>query len=99
MSDPKVEWASGPDLAEEAEALGIKTDQIIGARDRHDGGLLVLWSPEPMGDDDQILGSVLRPDADDILRVVKTGPTGATLGEFKRAMEEGVREIMERRDD
>ena len=81
--DLRVEWADGPSLAEEAEAIGIKTDQIMGAHDRPDG-MLVLWSPEPMSDDDLILGTLLRRDDYGIYRVVKTGPTATTIGELKR---------------
>lgn len=83
---PRIEWADGPGMAEEAEALGIKTDQILGAHDRP-YGVLVLWSPEPMGEDDPIMGSLLHRDSDGIYRVGKTGPTGSTLGDLKRKIE------------
>lgn len=83
MSDDdkgRVEWVSRVDMAQLAEALGIDSDLVISATMR-EYGLLVMWTTS---DDysEQIMGSVLLPDDDGILRVVKTGPTGSTLQDW-----------------
>ena len=94
MTDlPRVEWAGGGDrqLAECAEAIGCKVDQILSTTWRP-YGLLVMWTPEPMDRETFIVGTVLQRDNDEILRVVRTGPTDTKLGEFIDRIERDMKE-------
>lgn len=75
MSELEIEarWASGPDFQEAAEALGIRTNQIIGGTFQGHRGL-VLYSPfmeeDPDLEDERqttVYKAQLRRDSDDIL--------------------------------
>ena len=62
----RAEWKKAPAFAEVAEALGVQTDQIVGAT-TDNGITIALWS-DPGTDDPQTWGIALVRDGDRILR-------------------------------
>ena len=71
----KVKWSSGPDFAELAEALAIKTDQIVCAMVEET--IVVFFTPDSTGRL-PIFRASLERDADGIL-VVKGAPKKVNL--------------------
>ena len=67
-----MKWAKGPDFAEMAEALGIKTDQVMMASVDNPLTTVVLYTPDPDGQP-PVWRAELARDADGIL-VVKGTP-------------------------
>jgi hypothetical protein len=70
----KTEWKSGPDFAEMAEALRIRTTQIMAAYFNGEGRLTVIYTPELEEDDldpgTPLYVARLERDADRILMLV-----------------------------
>jgi len=89
----RAEWKSRVDMAPYAEALGVTTDSILSASSP-DGGetWAVLFTETPTSDPAEwVHVAVLRPDARNILQVVRRNPF-KTIAELN----EGLAEHMER---
>ena len=67
----KAEIGRGPDFAEPAEALGIRTDQVLAVLNQGDGRMVVFWTPEgeekDPDDNTAVWYSILLRNSDDIL--------------------------------
>ena len=68
MTEPKLEWRSGPDFAELAEVLGINTDMIMMARPYPEGIWVVIYTPGFDEGDKTAYSIVLQRDRDGILQ-------------------------------
>lgn len=68
MPEFRAEWEDKPFFAEIAEALKIRTDQILAVFAPGDGALLALYTPadDPL-EDPRIFRVILKREADDIL--------------------------------
>ncbi len=87
----KAVWMKGAAFHEVAEALRVRTDQVVAAT-RNGDEWIVVWS-ETSADADintPVNVSLLQRDPDDrVLRVMKTTQTG-TLGDFIDALDPGA---------
>lgn len=83
-----VRWGRAPDFAEVAEALEVRTDQILGTANRGGRGTTVLFTPgEPEGD---VYAGLVERDADGILRETGRALVPGYWDGLRRRIEEGL---------
>jgi hypothetical protein len=63
---PHAKWATAPAFAEVAEALQIRTDQIVGTKE-DDRGIVVLFTRDE-GDEPPVFAVGCQRDLDGIMR-------------------------------
>lgn len=93
--DTKAEWHNAVDFAEVAEALHIKTTQIMAVMNPHGDAATVLFTPH---EDERIYSATLRRDADDVFVIAH--PPVERVGmwdRIKAQMDQELPAIIERR--
>ena len=78
----RTRWAHGPDFAEVAEALGVRTDQVMAMLPR-DGIVTVMFTPKDHG---RIWAASLERDRGGILQAVNVHETDLTFEDITRMM-------------
>lgn len=78
-------WAKGHEFAEVAEALHVRTDQIMAMLP----GSIVLYTP---GDDEEIWSATLKRTEDGTLRPVRREPQPGMWDKIKQQVETGMHE-------
>lgn len=70
----QTEWKKGPDFAEHAEALGIRTTQVMALKADGDDPTVVIYTPEldenDLDPETPLVAAWLTRDGDGILRVI-----------------------------
>ena len=96
----RAEWKSRVDMAPFAEALGLSTDCIMSASSP-DGGetWAILFTDTPTSDPAEwVHVAVLRPDARNILQVVRRTPF-KTIAELNAGLAEHMEREMRKLDE